>query len=384
MDSFDDFEEMWDLIHDPFASPFAGRHSGPSFRGLGHDRHARAANVEESSIPLPRLKLSNTTSVSPKFKATPIDVVCEIFKFVATADIATAAALLSVSKAIHNLILPILYDTVCLQTPEAATIFAQGSLTLVPVEGCLRPFIRTLNTLQGGSPGPAWSMIAHGRPEVEHVCLTMMDLHAMASLDKQLHPYHIGIIVDGIHMFPDYIDPPLRRPLRITRPTVLRKTQPPRLLTQSRRGRSRYEDVLTPEISPPHATFFMWATHIYFVDNMPPDLDPLRPYLQGLTHFSFAYRRDYGLQLQELSAVLSAVLDIASIELVLVVRKAGKSKKPWDEEEKYLLRSHIHKSCDPRVVFFDDLPGSLSWEEDEAAIWSLAEEKRSALAPLGF
>ncbi|KAJ7484711.1 hypothetical protein FB451DRAFT_1233264 [Mycena latifolia] len=354
------------------------------------DSEELAGQCEYKADVLPRL---STMYVSPKFRATPIDVVCEIFKYAAT-DRGTAVSLLRVSKAIHDLLLPVVYDTIYLKEPGSRD-FAYRSTNLLPVEGCQRPSVRHLNTVKAAL-GPWWRHIAHGRPEIEHVCLSMMDLHAMASLDKQLQPLHVGIVVDGIQHFPEYVDPPPCSLPRSTRRTSFAAgsdeypypyphTRPRALHTHSHVP-SRPRLLRMPRVEPagdaplpppPHATFFTWATHIYFTDNMPPHLGALRPYLQRLTHFAFAYRRDYGLQFPALAAVLRAVLGIPSVQLVLIVRNA---RAPCSVDERDLLWDQVPESRDPRVVFFVDL-GGLTWEADEPAIWRLAEERRLAAAP---
>jgi hypothetical protein len=286
-----------------------------------------------------------------------MEVVCSILTIAATEDKDTALALLNVSKGIHNLILPILYDTVRLSSQFGAKRFALAPiLHSHSIPGCSRPSVRYLNTIKGAL-GPLWRELAHGRPEIEHLCVSMMELHAMCSWEMHLQPSHIGILVDGIHLFPDYQHPPPDKPPRST------------LLTYHRLLHAVAEDAGDAQ---PHATVFMRASHIYFVDNMPPNLGCLRPYLHCVTHFSFAYRRDYGLQFPELSAVLRAVLDIASITLVAVVRR---SRTAWSEDEKEQLRGRVPESFDPRVVFLDDLNG-LTWDEDEEGIWRMAEQKR--------
>ncbi|KAJ7695506.1 hypothetical protein B0H17DRAFT_1272313 [Mycena rosella] len=355
---------------------------------------------EEARSFIPALPSLNTTYLTPKFRTMPMDVVCEIFKYAATADRPTAVGLMRVSKAIHDLLLPIVYDSVRLQPGFRSEIFASRSTDLLAVAGCARPSVRSLHAV-AAALGPAWRQIAHGRPEIEHVCLSMMDLHAMASLDKQLQPAHVGIVVDGIHLFPHYVAPPARALPRSTHRTVPPPipSRPRAAAPRCRRGpggpsltaferylpghgapapvpalrRSRMLD-----LAPPHASFFAWTTHVYFVDNMPPRFDSLRPYLARLTHFAFAYRRDHGLQIPALSAVLAEVLALPAIALVLVL-VVRKSRAKWAADERELLRLRVPGSFDPRVVFCDesdDLRG-LTWETDEPAIWRLAEEKQS-------
>ncbi|KAJ7512034.1 hypothetical protein B0H11DRAFT_471985 [Mycena galericulata] len=294
------------------------------------------------------------------FRNTPMEVVCSILKMAAVEDRTTALVILRVSKAIHNFILPIVYNDVHLASQDAARNFA-----LIPeresVKGCVRPWVRYLNTMNGAL-GPFWLHLAHRRPEIEHLCVSMMDLYAMSTVPTHLQPSHLGVVVDGIHLFPDYRHPP---PDRLPRCTA----------------HYPYSRALGgPRTVQAHASVFMWASHIYFVDNMPPNIGCLRPYLLRVTHFAFVYRRDYGLQFPELSAVLRAVLDIPSITLVLVVRK---SRTEWSTEEKDRLRERVPESVSPRVVFFDDLQG-LTWDEDEDAIWRMAEEKRPAATPPGL
>ncbi|KAJ7136066.1 hypothetical protein C8R44DRAFT_769602 [Mycena epipterygia] len=310
----------------------------------------------------PYLKLSAHTSGSrdnagacsgyllptPTTRNTPIELVCAIFRIAAAADRGTALALLTVSKAIHNLVLPILYNVVFLLSQQVAESFPRWTGRLPPA-GCSRPYVRSLNTTKVTLGEFWWRNMALRRSEIKHLCLTMMNLHAMCSLEQQLQPSHVGIVVDGIHLFPDYKNP---APDRLPGSTVFTHLRPPR----------GQED--------PHASLFMYTSHIYFVDDMPTDLERLRPYLQRVTHFSFAYRRDYGLQLPALSAVLHAVLSIPSVTLVLVVHK---SRTTWSEKDKDQLKVQVPQASDPRVVLFDDLQG-LTWEKDGDAIWRRAEK----------
>ncbi|KAJ7145377.1 hypothetical protein C8R43DRAFT_1012540 [Mycena crocata] len=310
-------------------------------------------------VPQPLLTFS-ARYISPNsttFRTMPMDIVCTILKLAAAEHRPTALGLLRVSKAIHNLVLPIVYRNVGLPSQRAALHFATGSVYMgfSPIEGCARPTVHHLNALNG-VVALYWRELAYNWPEIEHLCVSMMDLHAMSGVNTQLQPTHLGILVDGIHLFPDFrLPPPAPVPRRV-HPT------PPA------------ERHLSEDAVQPHAGLFTWATHLYFIDNLPPNLGCLRPYLTRLTHFAFAYRRDHGLQFAELSAVLRAVLDIPSVRLVLVVRK---SRAVWSEDEKELLHARVPESFNGRVVFFDDLRG-LSWEADEEAIWRLAEEDQRA------
>ncbi|KAJ6631167.1 hypothetical protein B0H10DRAFT_1938701 [Mycena sp. CBHHK59/15] len=194
----------------------------------------------------------------------------------------------------------ILYDS--LLSLKSAKSFLTGL--------CISHLLRA-SLLDTTKAAPDWRTIAHGRPEIDYLCVTMMELHNMSLAERHLQPFHVGVVVEGLNLTPDYKHPPPDGRPRSTSPTL-----------PDRETRRRPRPALNRADSvEPHASLFIWTSHIYFVDNMPPNIVSLRPYLGFVTHFSFAYRRDYGLQFPELSAVLRAVLAIPWIAVVLVMEK---------------------------------------------------------------
>jgi len=266
------------------------------------------------------------------FRTTPIEVVCIILKMAAIENKDTALVLLSMSKAIHNLLIPIIYDAVHLPSDESAAIKFAMLLRGVSVPGCSRPSVRYLNTSKISLRRSMLNM-AVGRPEIEHVCVSMNQLSLLSS--KALHPSHVGIVLHGTLGFPQNL-----KQLRL----------------------------------------FMRASHVYIVDGMLPTgtWESVRPHLQSVTHVSFVFRPGFHVRLR---APMRAVLELRTVTLVLVICKYDPDETcaergGWLMYLQRQLRKIVPES-DSRVVILDDLElEGLTWEEDEESIWRLAEEKR--------
>ncbi|KAF7350457.1 hypothetical protein MVEN_01351200 [Mycena venus] len=141
------------------------------------------------------MKVSCLWSSYSVFKTTPIDVVCLILKTAAIEDRAMAVVLLRVSKAIYNLVLPILYDTVRLPCNESRVASFTSWFAYpyhIKIPGCLRPSIRYLNAAMAPLYEDDWRNLTKGMPEIKHLCLTMLDLQMLADCleAKSLHPSH--------------------------------------------------------------------------------------------------------------------------------------------------------------------------------------------------
>ncbi|KAJ7627618.1 hypothetical protein DFH06DRAFT_731665 [Mycena polygramma] len=311
----------------------------------------------------------NNTSLI--FRAMPIELVCLTLRLAAIEDRATALLLLTVSKAIHNIVLPILYDTVHLTTDRAAEKFAMAPMhPRRPIAGCRRPVVRYLNTTKV-DVNTRWRQLADGRPEIAHLCVSLADLHPMSLMDRQLQPLHVGVAVDETHEFPDYAFP-LPNPL-------LRRVS----ISQEAPGSVNPWGGADGGFAQSHGTLFMRATHVYFLDNIPPTkhLECLRTYLTRVTHIAFPYRRELGTQREALRTVLRAALQRPSVLLVLVVRMNWSEDVQEDWEE--LSTQFVREMVDPRVVLIDDSTlamKGLTWDEDEESIWRLAEETRRKVA----
>ncbi|KAJ6571740.1 hypothetical protein B0H19DRAFT_666711 [Mycena capillaripes] len=270
-----------------------------------------------------------------------------------------ALVLLTLSKAIHNIVVAVLYDTVRLTSEQTVRKFALSAT--VPrhrIPGCLHPCVRYLDTTKTAI-GVYWRELAQGRPEIAHLVVSLAELHPMSMVSRHLQPSRIGVMVDGARLFPDYVHPPLN-PIGLPWPEYIRPSPPPPA------GGIYVES---------HAVVFMKVTHVYFLDNMPPmrNLGTLKPYLTRISHFAFPLRREYGLQFPELAAVLRIVLGIPSIKLLLVVRTG------YSKDEKQEMDNWVPEGFESSGVFLDDLQG-FTWEENEGSIWRLAEERRRKLA----
>ncbi|KAJ6499698.1 hypothetical protein C8R47DRAFT_296273 [Mycena vitilis] len=241
-----------------------------------------------------------------------------------------------------------------------------------PIVGCRHPVVRYLNTTKV-DVNTRWRQLADGRPEIAHLCVSLADLHPMSRMDRQLQPLHVGVAVDETHEFPDYYFP-LPNPL-LRRVSISHEAPDSVNLWCGADG----------GFAQSHGTLFMRATHVYFLDNIPPakDLKGLRDYLSRVTHFAFPFRRELGTQREALWTVLRALLLRQSVSLVLLVRMNWSEEVQEDWAE--MGTQFVLEMADPRVVLIDDSTltmKGLTWDEDEESIWRLAEETRRKVAEL--